>query len=130
MRLYHFTCIEHLESIMSRGLSRGTSMTSVNDERQCVWFTTEQHAVPGAHGLISVYDKTAVRIAVEFKAREPKLWRWIDFARFCKADRRWIKIVDETGGGLSHTWFIYRGVIAPSRFAEVLINKGQGDHHA
>ena len=52
MILYHFTCVEYLESIRRDGLNRGDVPTRFKGplyETNAVWFTTEPQ--PEGHGL-------------------------------------------------------------------------------
>jgi hypothetical protein len=106
---------------MEHGLNRGELALAPDNIQNAVWFTTTERANPGDHGLYSVADKTAVRIAVDFRPGEYGLHRWTDYARKRGVHPLWFRALHEAGGKLSHTWYIYRGTIPPRRFAEVLM---------
>jgi hypothetical protein len=130
VRLYHFTSREHLPAIMARGLSRGDVPASMEGGFTAVWFTTETTAARGRHGIGNgLFDKTAVRIAVDFDARDlPALFRWADWApQF--VEPRWLAAVNRAGGGdaAAATWYFYRGTIEPARFADVCIRLADGE---
>jgi len=124
MKLYHFTCREHLPKILVEGLTRGEVPLGPSRTETAVWFTTVDHAEKGEHGLaLSIYDKTAVRITVDIPSHDSKLHRWSHYAKFRKVHPYWYGILDKTGGGFSHTWFIYRGIILPNKFLDIYTKK-------
>lgn len=71
MRLYHFTCEEHMPSILAYGVLRTTSPNLASRDRhgdpRVLWTTTDQNP-GGKHGLntpAGMHDKEAVRFTLE-----------------------------------------------------------------
>jgi hypothetical protein len=56
-------------------------------------------------------DKTMVRFKIDTDENSPQLFKWSEYAKINKVNREWYKILDNTGGRLSHTWWLYIGVI-------------------
>lgn len=124
LRLYHYTSTFHLPMILSMGgLSRGDVPISPYRSENAVWFTTDSLPLPDrSHGLSgSIVNKREVQIAVDFSIDDPALVKWTRFARIKKIDKVWLKALHDTAGGqsISNTWWLYRGVISPERFASV-----------
>jgi hypothetical protein len=77
-----------------------------------VWLTTTSNATPEQHGLKNPYlDKTMVRFKIEIDEKSPQLFKWSDYAKINKVKPKWYKILDEVGGRLSHTWWLYIGTL-------------------
>jgi hypothetical protein len=148
MILYHFTCVEYLDSIFEFGLlPKGEVVTDSwrNISQTALWLTTDND--PTGHGLCDERiftdedraafqqvhgrpaaanamfpNKRAVRIAVDIPARDENLVRWMRWAqRSVRPDLRQDLI--DTGGGMrkARTWYLYRDIIQPASFAEVLV---------
>lgn len=124
LRLYHYTSTFHLPMILSMGgLSRGDVPISPYRSENAVWFTTDPLPLPDrAHGLSgSIVNKREVQIAVDFSLDDPALIKWTRFARTKKINKVWLKALHDSAGGESvgNTWWLYRGVLAPDRFASI-----------
>ena len=127
MILYHFTCHEWLEQILSEGLSKGDVPTSQTEGTNAVWFTTLSG--PKGHGLdegillsdeerMAYFnwkgvmppegarspDKEAVRVTVVISETDRKLKPWWKWGRkhcdpaFFEALNSEVVPVSETGG--------------------------------
>ena len=120
MRLYHFTTVLHLPSIMCDGLNRGDVPLSPYKFKNAVWFTTEPDAGQGSdHGLMGIVDKRAVRITVDIDPKNNRLERWDIAAKRLNIGVGWLKVLDMTGGGQSRTWWLYWGAIPVNDFFSV-----------
>jgi hypothetical protein len=145
MILYHFTCYEHMESILRDGLNRGdvpTRLLGPLSETNAVWLTTQQD--PQGCGLsVSSHvlteaerqehfeavgvmppegaryaDKTAVRIKVMIPSTDRCLKRWLTFGRkHCEPGL--YDILVRADGHSHKSWWLYFGTIAPSQFQAV-----------
>ena len=121
MRLYHFTSMVHLPSIIEAGVLRTTE--SNGDIRP-----GHEHALPDvvwlldvptldglSHGLAgSAVDKTAVRFTVDVP--RARVERWSDWAKRNKVDDLTRAVLVEAGGGweaAKHWWITERAI--PSR---------------
>lgn len=143
MRLYHFTCAEHLPAILRDGLSIGeVPLSLAPGKTRCknaVWFTTSPD--PSGHGLeaegreatrqekiimgwnpkkpVWWPNKQAIRITVDLPGDDPRLKRWSIWSQ-----RRISTSVREglmrAGGGKAATWYLYFGTVMPSAFVDVL----------
>lgn len=129
IRLYHFTSFWHLPSIVKEGaLTRGDVPTSFSEGFNAVWFTTEDSAKPGDHGLFSAVNKTRVRIAVDFDLNDKHLYKWTDFAAK-HLEPQWAASLDETGGGKAHTWYLYMCAVRLDRAVEVAVKTERGTQY-
>lgn len=148
MKLHHFTCIEHLSSILSTGLYRGEVCTTSwqTPDLSAVWLTTDVD--PSGHGLgdreeitedfsRAVYQKAGiylkpgsyfpnkrrVKITVDLHPSDARLFRWTRWAK-----RHVHPVIREslisTGGGMmkARTWYVYFGVILPEEFLSVEVD--------
>jgi len=83
-----------------------------------------------AHGAkFTEIDKSAVRLTVEIPDSEmrEKLYHWPEFAVACQVADWWYDSLDRAGGGGSGNWWIYNGVIVPSRIVKVEFRPGTGN---
>ncbi|WP_092177870.1 hypothetical protein [Bosea sp. OK403] len=64
-----------------------------------------------------------MRIKVVILSNDRSLRLWLPWARK-RLRPDWLNIMIETGGGKAKAkiWYLYQGVIEPSRFAEVQVN--------
>jgi hypothetical protein len=137
MILYHFTALEHLESIRAQGLTRGLLPLSPDNVRNAVWLTSDKESA--GHGLadgepmpaaflrhhnlpanLTFYDKRAIRITVVWPS--DNVTPWLPWARK-RLDPAWLEILNKEGGGLTKakTWFISFSPIPPSAFRSIEI---------
>lgn len=117
--LYHYTCVEHLPSILANGLRATESNISPRNPHagpDVVWLTTNADATSGLGLQHSATDKFAIRIAVEVPKR--RVHRWREWAESRGADHRWLDILAESGGWRS--WRVHLGPIPTTQFVEVL----------
>jgi hypothetical protein len=124
MILYHYTALEYLDAIMEEGLSKGDVPTSAEGGKTGVWLTTNRDS--GGHGLSDgeqlasghrVANKRAIRIAVTVPSSDRRLVSWMKWGRkHCEAN--FFDCLNRGGGGKHRTWYIYFGVIEPSRFSK------------
>jgi hypothetical protein len=142
MILYHFTCVEYLESIRRDGLNRGDVPTRFKGplyETNAVWFTTEPQ--PEGHGLSEAQtlteedrrghfeifgvlpsegsgypNKKAERITVIIPSSDRRLVRWLTWGRkHCEP-----RLYDALSKGNHHkTWWLYFGTVAPDQFRAI-----------
>jgi len=147
MILYHFTCVEYLESIRREGLNRGDVPTRFKGplfETTAVWFTTDPK--PEGHGLYEAkiltdedrrsylevfgdlpaegsryFNKKAVRITVIIPSNDRRLVRWLTWGhKHCEPG-----LYDALSKGNRHkTWWLYFGTVAPDQFCAIDVLKG------
>ena len=142
MILHHFTCAEHLDSILESGLSKGDVPTSMTGGLNGVWFTT--YETPEGHGLgeerllsreerqkiermtgtkcpdgVRYANKKAVRITTVIPSSDKRLVSWSKWSRKrCEPGFR----AALNGSGHAHkSWFIYFGLVAVSRFTAIQV---------
>ncbi len=148
MRLHHFTCVEHLDSILATGLFRGEVCTTSwqTPDLNAVWLTTDEN--PSGHGLSdhqeitedfsrAVYqnagisikpgmyfpNKRRVKITVDLRPQDARLFRWMRWAKRNVHPAIRDGLIS-TGGGLvkARTWYVYFGVILPEEFLSVEVD--------
>ena len=130
MRLYHFTSLGHLPSILATGgLWRGeVPVGSQGLSLRATWFTTDPDAV--GHGLDgSAADKRAVRISVDIEDDSDGLEHWLTFTRG-KLSRDNIRRLVHTGGGQekANSWWIYPDQIPPEQFVAIEFRQDDGTY--
>ncbi len=131
MILYHFTCLEYLESIKREGLNRGEVPLSSTEVLNAVNLTSDKtrnghgldgggvEITPAARKLMGASvgsrfpDKLAVRLTVLIPRNDRKLVKWPTWAKK-RLDSKWYQRMDQIGGGKSKTWFLYWGEIPPA----------------
>ena len=52
-----------------------------------------------------------MRFKVDIDQHSLQLFKWSDYAKMNKINKKWYKTLDKVGGGLSHTWWLYIGEI-------------------
>lgn len=120
MTFYHYTSPAHLPSIIRDGQIRTTESNVAGDVAYAgpsvVWLLDEPVAVRGVDGLMSVVDKTLVRIEVDVQAI-----RWLDWQWTAYMDPRWKEALIESGGGIERAehWYLYPVPIQRRRWREV-----------
>lgn len=148
MRLHHFTCVEHLGSILATGISRGEVCTTTwqTPDLNAVWLTTD--ANPSGHGLgdceeitedfsrdvykkAGIYlepgsyfpNKRRVKITVDLRPQDERLFRWTRWAKRNVHPAIRDGLIN-TGGGMvkARTWYVYFGVILPDEFLSVEVD--------
>jgi hypothetical protein len=133
MILYHYTAHLYLPVIQQEGLSRGTVLINLSERLNAVWLTSDSTAAD--HGLAQdpeiceqlsrqrgrdtrMLNKLAVRITVKIPSIDPRLVYWPKWAKN-RLDPYFYDAVAETGDNMDKTWWLYRGVISPSRFISI-----------
>lgn len=117
MIFYHFTSLDHLPKICNSGILRFGDIPlkqtpNVGEDGHGVWLTNASSANPEQHGLKNPFvDKTVVRFKIDIDECSPQLFKWSAYAKRNKVKRKWYKKLDEVGGGLSNTWWLYIGEI-------------------
>ena len=117
MILYHFTSLSHLPKICKSGFLKIGDIplkqtSNYGEDGHGVWFTTASSANPEQHGLKNLLvDKTVVRFKVDIDEHSLQLFKWSDYAKMNKINKKWYETLDKVGGGLSHTWWLYIGEI-------------------
>ena len=120
MKLYHYTSIHHIPSIIDHGsLWKGdiplTNSMHIGQEGNAVWLTTCEFANPSDHGLGNPFcDKSEIRFTIEIDEDDPRLFKWSDYARLNNVEPSWYKMLDEVSGGSADTWWLF---ISPIRIA-------------
>lgn len=124
MKLYHFTSEFHLPLIMSDGFLKLTE-SNIGSPRSdllpygehigpdVVWLTD----LPEASTLgidDSFFNKLKVRFTVEIEAES-----WQKFAKRHNINRKWYRILDETGGFTAKNWFISEKPIFAKDWLEI-----------
>jgi len=114
MKLYHYTSLLHVSHIVGHGsLWKGdipltNNIHNYGKEGQAVWFTTCDFAEPNEHGLGNpVCDKSEVRFTADIDSSDPRLFKWSEYARLNKVNKHWYGTVNDVGGGLAHTWWLF-----------------------
>ena len=125
MILYHFTCREHLDKILSEQTLRVTE-SNISRRREhagpdVVWFTTNPDPSAHGHGLVGRYgvDKTAIRFTVTLDKRDVHKWR--DWAIRHGIDRKWMQTLANSGG--IHTWRVVEHPIPAAQWVEICDTK-------
>lgn len=134
MYLNHFTALEYLPSIVSRGLFKGDIPTSPTGAANGLWLTTastanghglsaggpysqaERMAFTQVHGHAPPpnarwFNKRRIRLSVDIPTEDIALRPWREWAIENGVSRHWRRTLDRTAGGGSSTWWLYFGVI-------------------
>jgi len=136
MIFYHFTCLNHLPQICKSGFLKFGDIPlkkspQYGEDGHGVWLTTASSATPEQHGLKNPHlDKTIVRFKIEIDEKSPQLFKWSDYAKLNKVKPKWYKVLDEVGGGLSHTWWLYIGSIDIRSLQVEISIKENGAYHS
>lgn len=133
MKLYHYTSILHINHIIRHGsLWKGDILLTSNPhnygkEGHAVWFTTCDYANSNEHGLENpICDKSEVRFTADIDSSDPRLFKWSEFARLNNVNKRWYEHLDDIGGGLSDTWWLF---ISPIPLKDLTVaQKIQGEY--
>jgi hypothetical protein len=145
VKLYHFTALEYLGSILDEGLTRGDVPLSPTRRKTAIWLTRNPDPdtqawtgdprrerkpyarlldfAPSLRRLPRFVDKRAVMLAVEVPDGDGKLVGWLCFAAQRGIDRRWVETVARARGGkMSNAldWYIYRGAIPREWIVDVV----------
>jgi hypothetical protein len=126
--LYHFTCLEHLGSILS---ARSLKLVESNIDPivehagpDVVWLTSTGD-VKNGHGLEAVRGSSgADKFAVRFTVKSgPHCERWKDFSSRHGIKSKWFKTLDSTGGGTSFLWYVSTTAVPSSDWLEIRLMK-------
>ena len=93
MRLYHFTCLFHLPSILADGLNRGDEVISPTESLNAPSFTTNpnRNAVHWNDG--GPADKRRVRILVDVPDDDENLVPWRELMKRYNVRREVVKAI-------------------------------------
>jgi hypothetical protein len=141
MILYHFTAVERIDAIMKEGLTRGDVPTSTRGGRNGVWLTSDPE--PVGHGVDEAAEMTeedrnfvlewrgilppkgtkwqnkrAVRITVVVPTTDRKLVKWTTWGRR-HCEQGMYECLLKAGGSKYDTWYVYFGIVEPSKFRAV-----------
>lgn len=128
MKLYHYTSTLHVPFIRNTGDLRYGDIPlrespNYGESGHAVWLTTKDYATNGEHGIYSpIGDKTEVRFTIDIPEDDPRLFRWSEYAKLNHVKKSWYATLDEIGGGLSNTWWLFVRPI-PVDGLEVAIKK-------
>jgi hypothetical protein len=128
--LYHFTSLIHIPLILREGLTTGHVNFTPDIMYNAVWFSECRNMdrqrqmlttsiVDSEGNIVSILDKTQVRITVNFSIDDPNLYKWDELARALNVERWWYKRLDQRGGNGSKHWYVYAGKIETQRFCKV-----------
>jgi hypothetical protein len=140
VKLYHFTCIEHLPNILAEGLTKGEVPVSKNEVRNAVNLTADKDAEGQAwsdareltpeerriHGIpdgepARYPDKKAVRLTIRIPRNDRKLIKWVKWAKK-RLDSEFYQQLDRDGGQRSNRWFLYWGTIPPVWIVDIALD--------
>lgn len=111
-RLYHFTSLLHLGSILVDGsISRGEIPVSPSQSLNGIWATANRCSDAQPWARVSLVDKTEVRL--EFGNKED-FQCWADLARELNIDPAWFIAFNEAGGPTAAQWFVSRKPVSLS----------------
>lgn len=120
MILFHFTCREHLPSILAEGVLR-TTESNMSPRRahagpDVVWLMTASDPTAHGHGLEgSGADKKAIRFTVDVDKRGVHKWR--EWAIRRGINREWLTILARFGG--SSSWRVVERPIPREQWVSV-----------
>lgn len=128
MKLYHFTCLQHLPKIKEMGYLKlcesniGSPVPHLlpfgdNVGPKVVWLTDCEDVKGDSHGLEDA--KTKVRFTVEVDHAE----RWQDFATRHGINRKWYQILDKVAEHTARHWWISPVEIHSTNWIDVRILK-------
>lgn len=108
MKLYHYTAIEYMPSIIKSGICKGWTYVTRVHFTKCHWFTANANFDDQAWQYYT--RKLAVRLSVEFEPHDPALVRWPKYAKMLHIRHDWFEELTRRHNG-SRDWFVYRGVV-------------------
>ena len=106
MRLYHYTHKERLPIIQKYGIAKGDVPITPGGGYNAPWFTTGDNwsdqwwtiRTTNPNDTVScAFDKSEVRVVVEFEENNDKLWKWGDLAKHMGMDPDWFTILTLAG---------------------------------
>lgn len=133
MFLYHFTSALHIPIICESGkLKKGDiplrKSSAAGEDGHGVWLTTETNVTGKQHGLAGLVDKTKVRFQIEVVESNSQLFKWVDYAKLKNVSSEWFNALDQAGGGMSHTWWLFIGEVDINS-SQVTIAIKEGDSY-
>ena len=148
MKLYHFTALEYIESILANGLTKGEVVITPRDIRNGVNLTSDPD--PAGHGLTDggrlttrerrfmsaeagAYwpNKRRLRIAVEIADQDAGLQNWLQWSKI-NVDPETRQALIRFGGGIikASTWYVHFDTILPCSFTEIGVRDHSGNYVA
>jgi hypothetical protein len=126
VRLYHFTSVVYLETILREGLSLGDvpvtgGLPHESDHfNNAVWLTTGSAQDTEYMASMLGDPKARFRLTVELDADDPRLWKWSDLARYLGVKPAWYETLNRLGGNQAHNWYVFTNdPIPPSAIVDV-----------
>ena len=122
IRLYHFTAHAWWNIIQHEGIIRGDVPTSMLETSQYPNLTSDPDPDHQEWADGCLLNKTAVRIAIDFREDDPRLVPFRDMANRIGMDRAWHRSLTDSGGHRARNWYVHLGPIRPTRFALIEAN--------
>jgi hypothetical protein len=123
MIFYHYTCGQHLPKIMKDRFLKTTesnvSMLQPRSGPDVVWLFKKPLSNKVCKMLQTVggVDKSRIQFTVDLPRDE--VLRSDKFFKKHKADKHWIKMLEEVGGSRSKDWYVIDRRIPSTEWAEV-----------
>jgi len=118
MKLYHFTSIYHLATIMEDGFIKTTESNADflidHAETDVVWLTSNKNPQSEISLEGSIVDKKQVRLTVNINAIQ-----YLQWAKKNNVDDFTIHMLDSTGGGQARKWFVVERPVLQSEWVMV-----------
>lgn len=106
MKLYHFTSVGNLPSIIRNGLSLTHVPLNLTESDQAIWLTNTSDPGHGDdHGIVD--KKREIRMNFDIPVEDPLLVKWTKYASQRKLSKKWLFLMDVTAGFKSVHWYLY-----------------------
>ena len=118
IKLFHYTCMNHLPRIEREGINQGDVGTSQTGGFNAACFTSDENRARQGWSEGSTFDKLQVRIDVWFDREDPNLRTWSQIREEYQVSRKWEAALKKSGSNLNK-WFFYFGNVPPERFEQI-----------
>lgn len=130
--LYHYTALEHLQSIRTSGFIKATESHA---RRPVVWLTERDYVGGPPPHLVGrssdsdgrpgpPVDKSAVRFTVNVPSSDAFRYDW--WAKRRGVTDRWIQLLERAGGEPASAWWIVPRDIPHSEWIAIEVRDGHG----